>query len=168
MAMARAVVMEEEINLSKIRRSRWVWLALIVCLAAFGAYQFWLRPAKVPTDSSHRGPSDSPIVTATAKIGDINIYLSGLGSVTPLNTVTVKYLVGGQIMKVFFKEGQIVKEGDLLAEIDSRPFEIQLALALGQLAHDKALLEDAGLDLARYKVLWAQDSTPFFRYTDHC
>jgi multidrug efflux system membrane fusion protein len=99
-----------------------------------------------------------PVVATAARQANMGIYLTGLGSVTAFNTVTVRTRVDGQLVKVAFQEGQLVRKDDLLAEIDPRPFQVQLAQAEGQMAKDQAQLKNALVDLERYKILLAQDS----------
>ena len=99
-----------------------------------------------------------PVVGTAARSGDMPITLIGLGAVTPIATVTVQSQISGQIMKVLFKEGQAVKPGDPLFQIDPRPYQVALEQAQGALARDKALLANARTDLERYQTLLAQDS----------
>lgn len=137
------------------------WIAAIVCIAAIGGYFLLVRwQSQGAKQAAKPSPSGVSVAAVAAKTADVGVYLKGLGSVTPLNTVTVKTRVDGQLMQVLFKEGQIVNRGDLLATIDPRPFEVQLTQAEGQIARDQALLKNAQIDLERYRVLWAQDSIP--------
>jgi multidrug efflux system membrane fusion protein len=99
-----------------------------------------------------------PVVTARAGTGDMPITLIGLGTVTPLATVTVQSQISGQIMHISFKEGQTVKAGDPLIQIDPRPYQVALEQAQGALKRDQALLANARVDLDRYQTLFAQDS----------
>jgi multidrug efflux system membrane fusion protein len=99
-----------------------------------------------------------PVVAQPATRGDLGVYVVGLGTVTPLATVTLHTRVDGQLMRVRYEEGQRVSRGDLLAELDRRPFVAQLELAQGQLLRDRALLENARRDRARYQTLAQQDS----------
>ena len=135
---------------------------LAVCLLAIGVYIFWMKFGGAQSRAAPQGPTSGaqsvPVVTVTAKTGSIPVYFTGLGSVTPLNTVTVKTQINGQLMSVRYQEGQIVKAGDLLAEIDPRPLQAQLTEFEGQLARDQALLDNARLDLQRFRTLWAQNS----------
>lgn len=103
-------------------------------------------------------PKPQPVRVATVELKDIPVYFQGLGTVTPENTVTVKSRVDGELIAIHFTEGQDVTAGDLLAEIDPRPFEVQLKEAEGALARDKALLRDAYLDLERYRKLIRQEA----------
>ncbi len=113
------------------------------------------RAAKLAREANLR---PQPVTVVAAQKVDLDVYLRALGTVIPINTVTVKSQVGGQLMSLHFKEGQMVKKGDLLAEIDPRPFQVQLMQAEGQLARDEELLRNALADLARYKLLLTQDS----------
>jgi multidrug efflux system membrane fusion protein len=142
-------------------RRPWLWL-LPLCLIGVAGYFFLSEPGRAQQRGGRSGMNrpvgPMPVVAMPAKTEDINVYLDGLGTVTPLNTVTVKSRVDGQLMRVLFHEGQVIKAGDLLAEIDTRPYQVQLTQAEGQMAKDQALLKNAQLDLERYKTLFAQDS----------
>jgi multidrug efflux system membrane fusion protein len=133
-------------------------------MAALLAIGFFLY-SRSPPDKSARGKSAaSPpplmIATATARKGDIGVYISALGVVTPLSTVAVRSRVDGQLVKVHYIEGQAVQDGDPLAEIDPAPFQASLSQAEGQLARDTALLENARLDLERYKEAFSKNAIP--------
>jgi multidrug efflux system membrane fusion protein len=106
------------------------------------------------------GEGDRPIPVSIATVGrgDLKIFLNGLGTVTPVADVLVRSRVDGELLRVHFREGQTVRAGDLLAEIDPRAFQVQLTQAEGQHARDKALLQNARMDLERYQLLWSQDS----------
>jgi multidrug efflux system membrane fusion protein len=101
-----------------------------------------------------------PVVVAAAQRGDLPVYFNGLGTVTAFNTVTARSRVDGQIVNVAFKEGQFVHEGDLLVQIDPRPFQVQLEQAEGQLAKDQAQRKDADVNLERYKLLFKEGVIP--------
>ena len=140
------------------RRRLLVLFALLLIGGA--AWLFWKPASNTPgaADAARRRDMAFPVAAAPAHLGDIEVYVEGLGTVTPRNLVTVKSRVDGQLMRLTFTEGQAVRRGELLAEIDPRPFEVQLAQAEGQLLRDEALLKNAQLDLERYRTLLAQDS----------
>src|SRR5271155_1739002 len=141
-------------------RRRGVWIAVLILLVVAGAV-WWSRQGAAPQSSGNgRNAVPMSIVPETVSKGDIGINLNALGTVTSLATVTIRTQISGYLIRVDFKEGDEVKKGDLLAEIDSRPYEAALAQQRGHLARDEALLKGAQVDLARYQGLAAQNAVP--------
>jgi membrane fusion protein, multidrug efflux system len=143
-------------------RPRWrLAVAFVLALLVLAGVVWWTRQESSPQQSGGgRNAAPMSIVPETVGKGDIGINLNALGTVTSLATVTIRTQISGYLIKTDFKEGQDVKKGDLLAEIDSRPYEATLAQARGQLARDEALLKGAQVDLTRYQGLAAQNAVP--------
>jgi multidrug efflux system membrane fusion protein len=136
------------------------WIKSVLVLAAV-LLCLWLL---VRAFSNHKakpaGAQAIPVATAPVTLGNIDVYLDGLGTVTPVYTVTVVSRVAGEITEVRFKEGQIVKKNDLLAVIDPRPYVAALLQAQGQLARDEAMLKNARIDLVRYQNSYKEHAIP--------
>lgn len=148
-----------------VRRSRLRWVVWLGVLLVIGLGVGWFWQTHHATQTAARsgaGPGGAtppqPVGAATIDTGDIPIILNELGTVTPLANVTVKTQINGQLTEVGFTEGQNVKVGDFLAQIDPRPYQVALEQAQGALAKDQALLQQAQVDLKRYQTLARQDS----------
>ena len=150
----------------------WLWV-LVIAGIVVGVWYF--RASRTPSEAANAsapaaagrgrgvpgmGAFSVPVVVAAAQHGDLPVYFNGLGTVTAFNTVTVHSRVDGQLINVAFREGQYVHEGDLLVQIDSRPFEVQLEQAQGQLAKDQAQRKDAQVNLERYQLLFKEGVIP--------
>lgn len=147
------------------RHRWWLWL---LAVAAVGLIAYFVMTknghAQSKAAAGAKGKEQAaravPVLAVAATTKDVGVYLTGLGNVNPLATVAVRSRVDGQLVSIHFKDGQMVAAGAPLAEIDPRPFQVQLQQAEGQRAKDQAALENAQVDLKRYQVLAAQDSVP--------
>ena len=155
------------IRTKKKRRHRWIW---VIVLLLFGLLFYWVLHQHAVSKQHQAGGGHGhgrftmtgpvPITTATAKLGDLAVYLNAIGTVTSVYTDTMTAQVTGYITQVDYHEGQYVKKGDPLIEIDPRPYAAQLEEAQGALERDQSLLAEAQMDLKRYQDAWAKNAIP--------
>jgi multidrug efflux system membrane fusion protein len=149
---------------TKKRRHRWIWVIILVLFALLFVWVWKQHSASsTPAAGGGRGGAAGgavPITVATATKGSIGVYLDAIGTVTPTYTDTITTQVTGVITAVHYREGQDVRKGDPLIDIDSRPYEAQLAQAQGTLDRDQNLLGEAQMDLTRYQDAWAKNAIP--------
>jgi len=138
-------------------KRRWpIWL--IAAAVLLGGYILYQRRSGTAADASAPVVRAVPIQTGVARQGDIGVYINALGTVTPVYTVTVTSRVQGEIMHVYYREGQLVRKGDPLLDIDPRPYQAAVTQAEGQLAHDQAVLNKDKLDLDRYQLAYERNA----------
>lgn len=140
----------------------WFWMCLLILILMTGGvwiFQSWRTRAQ-SRKAGTPPPMPTAVAVAPARRGNMPVYFDGLGSVIAYSTVTVRTRVDGQLMNVYFSEGQYVKANEVLAEIDPRPFQVQLEQAEGVMARDQANLNNARTDLERYRTLLKQDAIP--------
>jgi multidrug efflux system membrane fusion protein len=149
-------------------RLRAILLTLALVAVALVGWHYWQGAGTEPAPKSTSGAGGPPqtVRDAPAVTGDMPIVIDALGAVTPLATITIKTQIAGRLMHVGFEEGQMVKEGDLIAQIDQRPYQAALEQAQGQFAKDSSLLAQAQSDLTRYETLSKQDSIALQQVTD--
>ena len=142
------------------KRRVWLWVIAVLVVAAAAAFLYYQRQAMEQEQKAKSNNESKPVPVTAAKVasGAMGIYVEALGTVTPVYTVTVTSRVQGQIMEVHYREGQMVHKGDPLLEIDPRPYQAALTQAEGQLAHDTALLNEARIDLDRYRAALARNA----------
>jgi multidrug efflux system membrane fusion protein len=168
-AHAELTTVSPPVSTSKTRGL--IWLVLLLLIVGVAGYAVWragqpIAPQRAQGGGGGRGGGRGagagpvPVVVSSVSRSSVPVYLNGLGNVSAFYTVTVKSRVDGQLMKIDFKEGDLVKEGQVLAEIDPRPYQVQLQLAQATLARDQALVDNAKLDVERYAHLVATNLIP--------
>src|SRR6202049_354078 len=173
--VASEPIAREELAPRPVKSRWWIWL-VVLGIMAVGIWYYRGERSKTQAENSNANAPGAPggygqnggagfnpivpVVVATAQHGDVPIYFTGLGTVTAFNTVTVHSRVDGQLVSVAFKEGQFVHQGDLLAQIDPRPFQVILEQAEGALAKDQAQRKDAEANFERFKLLFAEGVIP--------
>ncbi len=158
---------QSPVDSAKKRRHRWIW---VVVLSLFGLLFFWVYRQHNAGAAAGAGPHGNnrrgamagpvPITMAVATKGDIGVYLDAIGTVTPVYTDTITAEVTGVITAVHYREGQMVRKGDPLIDIDDRPYTAQLVQAQGALDRDRNMLAEAQMDLERYQAAWAKNAIP--------
>jgi len=147
-----------------------VW---VLVLLAFGLLFYWVLHRQSKSEAAGQGRGGGrhfagvvPVTIATARSGSVGVYVDALGTVTPLNTVSINAQVTGVITAVHYREGQMVRKGDPLIDIDPRQFQAQLQQAQGVLERDQNALAQARMDLARYQVAWSKNAIPRQTFED--